>query len=136
MWYMYCVVLKQPLLGKKSSFILLNINDNNKNNYNVKLHSLWTVPKGLKKRREDLVIGGRAETIQTTALLSLTGEEFWGAEKTCYDHKITLVWKTCKSCNNDKPKEQESKMRRKKITMARIDYKKAYDIIPQSCLRM
>ena len=33
------------------------------------IDTLRTAPKGLIKRREKLEIGGRAETIQTTALL-------------------------------------------------------------------
>ena len=33
---------------------------------------LGTVPKGLKKEQEELEIGGRIETIQTTALLKST----------------------------------------------------------------
>ena len=45
-----------------------------------------TVTKGLQKKLEDLEVGGRVKTIQTTALLKRPEywEESWRLVETCY----------------------------------------------------
>ena len=44
-------------------------NNNNNNNNNNNIGALGTITKGLLKGLEDLEVGGRVESIQTTALL-------------------------------------------------------------------
>ena len=41
------------------------------NNYNNEIGALGTITKGLLKGLEDMEVGGRVETIQTTALLRM-----------------------------------------------------------------
>ena len=58
--------------------VLINVNNNNNNNNEIKMKNSQGVnnndnnnhnSKGLLKGVEDLEVGGRVETIQTTALL-------------------------------------------------------------------
>ena len=51
----------------------------------VVIGALGTITKGLLKGLEDLEVGGRIETIQTTALLRTpeSGDESWRLEETC-----------------------------------------------------
>ena len=66
----------------------LNLAREQKLSWNMKLMMILTVigalgmvPKGLRKRLEELEISGRIETIQTTALRSARIEEFRRPEK-------------------------------------------------------
>ena len=47
--------------------------DHEGDNRPIVIGAFWTVTKGLLKELEDLKVGGRAETIQTTALLRTAG---------------------------------------------------------------
>ena len=47
----------------------------------IVISSLGTMPKGMEKRLEELVIKGRIETLQTTALLSQNTERSSGDVK-------------------------------------------------------
>ena len=49
----------------------------------IVIGAFGTVTKGLLKRLEDLVVGGRVETIQTTTLLRTAWVESWRLEETC-----------------------------------------------------
>ena len=55
----------------------------------IVIGAFGTVTKGLLKRLEDMEVGGRVETIQTTTLLRTysshdsSWEESWRLEKTC-----------------------------------------------------
>ena len=52
----------------------------------IVIGALGTITKGLLKGLEDLEVGGRIETIQTTALLRTARilRESWRLEETCY----------------------------------------------------
>ena len=60
----------------------------------ILIGAFGTVTKGLLKRLEDLEVGGRVETIQTTALLRTARilKESWRLEETC-----------CHSYSSEKP---------------------------------
>ena len=60
----------------------------------IVIGTFGTVTKGLLKGPEDLEVGGRVETIQTTALLKTTRilGESWRLEETC-----------CHSISSEKP---------------------------------
>ena len=49
----------------------------------IVIGALGTVTKGLLKGLENLEVGGRVETIQTTALLRMAWDESWRLEETC-----------------------------------------------------
>ena len=51
----------------------------------IVISAFGTVTKGLRKSLEDLEVGGRVETIQTTSLLRTARilEESWRLEETC-----------------------------------------------------
>ena len=64
-----------------------------------------TVTKGLLKGLEDLEVGGRVETIQTTALLRTarilrrvlgTWGDLLSLQSPLEDHQLALMWKTFK----------------------------------------
>ena len=52
----------------------------------IVIGAFGTVTKGLLKGLEDLEVGGRVETIQTTALLRMARilRRVWRLEETCY----------------------------------------------------
>ena len=50
----------------------------------IVIGAFGTVTKGLLNGLEDLEVGGRVETIQTTALLKEYWEESWRLKETCY----------------------------------------------------
>ena len=58
----------------------------------IVIGAFGTVTKGLLKGLEDLEVGGRVETIQTTTLLRTAREESWRLEETC-----------CHSDSSEKP---------------------------------
>ena len=49
----------------------------------IVIGAFGTITKGLLKGLEDLEVGGRVETIQTTALLKTARDESWRLEETC-----------------------------------------------------
>ena len=66
----------------------------------IAIGAFGTVTKGLLKELEDLEMGGRVETIQTTALLRTARilKESWRLEETCCHsdsnkkkHRLTLM---------------------------------------------
>ena len=61
-----------------------------------------TVTKGLLKGLEDLEVGGRVETIRTTALLKTARivRRLAITQSPVKDHQLTLMWKTLMSNNN------------------------------------
>ena len=68
----------------------------------IAIGAIGTVTKGLSKGLEDLEVGGRVETIQTTALMKTARIlrrvlETWGdllSLNPVKDHQLTLIWKT------------------------------------------
>ena len=66
----------------------------------IVIGTLGIVSKGEIKGPEELEIGGRADTIQTTALLRMARIERRVLET--WGDFLTLVWKTCKEYNNNK----------------------------------
>ena len=60
----------------------------------IVIGALGTVTKGLLKVLEDLEIGGRVETIQTTALLGTTRILRWVLETWGDLLSLKLQWKT------------------------------------------
>ena len=50
----------------------------------VVIGAFGTVTKGLLKGLEDLEVGDRVDTIQTTVLLKTAREESWRLKETCY----------------------------------------------------
>ena len=74
----------------------------------IVIGALGTVIKGLLKGLEDLEVGGRVETIQTTGLLRMARIlrrvlETWGdlrrlavTQTPVKNHQQTLMWKTLK----------------------------------------
>ena len=76
----------------------------------IVIGALGTVTKGLLKGLEDLEVGGRVETIQTTALLRTARLlrrvlETWGdllsLKLQWKNHQLTLMWKNSRGVNND-----------------------------------
>ena len=67
----------------------------------IMIGAFGSVTKGLLKELEDLEVGGRVETIQTTGLLRtarILREESWRPEETPYhsntcERQQTLMWK-------------------------------------------
>ena len=67
----------------------------------IVIGAFGTVTKGLLKGLEDLEVGGRVETIQTTALLKTARmqEDSWTLEEnfchsiSCEHRQLTLRWK-------------------------------------------
>ena len=75
----------------------------------IVIGALGTVTKGLLKGLEDLEVGGRVETIQTTALLRTARIlrrvlETWGdvlsLKLQWKNHQLKLMWKTLKELDN------------------------------------
>ena len=67
----------------------------------IVIGAFGTVTKGLLKGLKDLEVGGRVETIQTTALLTMARIlrrvlETWGDLLSLKIHQLTLIWKTLK----------------------------------------
>ena len=71
----------------------------------IVIGEFWTVTKGLLKGLEDLEVGGRVETIQTTSLLRTAEywEESWRPEETCFhtDFSEKTSVKNSKGVNNN-----------------------------------
>ena len=72
----------------------------------IVIGAFGTVTKGLLKGLEDLEVGGRVGTIQTTALLKT--EKSPGdlrrlavTQSPVKDHQLTLMWKTLMNDNYD-----------------------------------
>ena len=66
----------------------------------IVIGTLGTITKGLLKGLDDLEVGGRVETIQTTALLRTVRiprlEETYCHSAPVKNHQLTLMWKTLK----------------------------------------
>ena len=65
----------------------------------IVIGALGTITKGLLKGPEDLEVGGRVETIQTTALLRTTRilrRVLAVTQTPVKNHQLTLMWKTLK----------------------------------------
>ena len=60
----------------------------------IVIGALGTITKCLLKGQEDLEIGGRTETIQTTALLRTARILRRVLETPVKNHQLTLMWKT------------------------------------------
>ena len=72
----------------------------------IVIGALGTLTKGLLKGLEDLEVGGRVETIQTTALLRTAriGDESWRLEETC-----------CHSNSSEKPSANTDEKNSKEV---------------------
>ena len=78
-----------------------------------------TVTKGLLKGLEDLEVGGRVDTIQTTALLKTSRIlrsvlETWGyllSLNLQWKHQLTLIWKTLMNNNNNNSWKRDKEFR-------------------------
>ena len=66
----------------------------------IVIGAFGTATKGLLKGLEDLEVGGRVETIQTTALLKsarILGNVQGLEETPVEDYELTLIWKNLMS---------------------------------------
>ena len=59
----------------------------------IEIGALGTISKGLLKGLEDLEVGGRVKTIQTTALLR-TARILAITQTPVKNHQLILMWKT------------------------------------------
>ena len=79
----------------------------------IVISAFGTVTKGLLKGLEDLEVGGRVETIQTTALLKTA--RILRLEETCClsisseNYQLTLMRKTLMSNNNNNNNKKKKK---------------------------
>ena len=73
----------------------------------IMIGAFGTVTKGLLKGLEDLEVGGRVDTIQTTALLKREEKSpgdlrrLTVTQSPVKNHQMSLMWKTLMSSNND-----------------------------------
>ena len=75
----------------------------------VMIGAFGSITKGLLKGLEDLEVGGRVETIQTTALLKTVREESWRFEKFC-----------CHSNSSEKPSADADMKKSKEVIILMI----------------
>ena len=89
----------------------------------ILIGAFGTVTKGLRKGLENLGVGGRAETIQTTILLRTARIlrrvlETWGdfafTQTPVKDYQLTLKWKTLMGNNNKNNNNREGDQRKQK----------------------